>query len=219
MIGWILRIGSFALGNWSRIAIYGALALAAIAVVWGHGYHKGVQKLWDYQVEQAQQTVKLIVKQGAVTERVVTKYIKVKAETIVVERTIEKEVIRYAQDHPGLCLDHQWGRLHDAAALGAVPQPATPADGASGAPEAATALQTVTENYAACLRTAARLDALQEWVEAQKELNPPEAHRTGAPRTALAPADPDPPETTSPEPDAPQAAHTNPQASGLLPTM
>ena len=212
-------IVNFLTGNWTRLIIYGALALAAIAVIWGHGYHKGVQRLWDYQVEQAQQAVKIIVKQGTVTERVVTKYIKVQAKAQIIERTIEKEVVRYAQDHPGLCLDHQWRRLHDAAALGAIPQPATPADGASGAPEAATALQTVTENYARCLRTATRLDALQEWVEAQKSLNPPEAHRTGVPRTALAPAGARPAETASQEPDAPATAYANPQGSGLVPTM
>jgi hypothetical protein len=219
MIGWILRIGGFALGNWQRIAIYGALALAAISIVWGHGYHKGVQRLWDYQVEQAQQAVKIVVKQGAVTERVVTKYIKVQAKAQIIERTIEKEVIRYAETHPGLCLDHQWRRLHDAAALGAIPEPAAPADGASGAPEAATALQAVTGNYAACLRTAARLDALQEWVGAQKSLNPAEISRNGAPRTAAAPAETRAAETALPEPDAPATAYANPQGSGLLPTM
>jgi hypothetical protein len=53
----------------------------------------------------------------------------------------------------------------------------------------------------------------------KKGLNPPEAHRSGVPRTAVAPAAARPAETASPEPDAPQAAHTNPQASGLLPTM
>jgi len=205
MIGWILKIGGFALGNWSRIAIYGALALAAIAVVWGHGYHKGIQRLWDYQVEQAQQTVKMIVKQGAVTERVVTKYIKVKAETVIVERTIEKEVDHYAETHLGLCLDPDWRRLHDAAATGTIPDPAGGAHGEGGAaPTAAQALQTVSTNYAACIRTANRLDALQEWVEGQKRLNPPEAHRTGEPRTALAPAESRPAETASAEPDAPQ---------------
>lgn len=147
-----------------RIGVYALTALLLLGGAAGWGYHRGVQRLWDYQAEQAQLAVKIVTKQGEVTERVVTKYVKVKAEAVVIEKLVEKEVIRYA--NTGHCLDAEWGRLHDAS-TGAVPDASAGTDDASRAPTAAHALQTVTENNARCIRTADRLDALQEWVKGQ----------------------------------------------------
>lgn len=159
--------------DWIRIAVYASLALAIVGLIWGHGYHKGSQRLFDYQVQQAQEAVKVVVKQGEVTERVVTRYVKVKGDTQDVTRTIEKEVVRYAANNSSYCLDADWGRLHDGAALNAVPQAAGPPDGPRGAPTAAGALEAVTESYAACHRTADRLDALQHWVREQHRVTQP----------------------------------------------
>lgn len=159
--------------DWWRIAAYGLAATLAMGSAAGWGYYQGSKKLWDYQAGQAREAVKVVVKQGAATERVVTRYVTLQAQAVIIEKTIEKEVIRYAESHPGLCLDHQWRSLHDGAAAGAIPDPATPADGAGEAPPtAAQALQTVTGNYANCRATARRLDHLQDWVQAQKDLNP-----------------------------------------------
>ena len=166
-----MNLLGFLVGGWQRWIIYGALLLAALAVAAGWGYHRGVLKLYDYQVKQAQQAVKIIVKQGEVTERVVTKFIKVKTEAIIVEKIVEKEVTRYAESNPGYCLDPQWRVLHDRSA-GAIPKAGPEPDGTSGAPLAAEALQTVTENYARCIRTANRLDALQAWVTEQQAVKP-----------------------------------------------
>jgi len=162
---------AFVTGNWARLAIYGLVIVGALATAAGVGYHKGVQRLWDYQVKQAQAAVAIVVQQGKVTERVVHRYIKVKGDAVVVERTVEKEVTRYVETNPGYCLDADWRRLHDAS-TGAVPDPAGRTDGEGrAAPTAAGALQTVTENNARCIRTANRLDALQEWAREQQKLN------------------------------------------------
>jgi len=160
---------AFVSGNWARLTIYGLLIVGALATAAGVGYHKGVQRLWDYQVKQARAAVAIVVKQGKVTERVVTKYITIKAKAQIVERTVEKEVIRYVDKNPGHCLDPEWGRLHDAS-TGAVPDPAGGADDPGRAPTAAEALETVTQNNARCIRTADRLTALQEWVSEQHKL-------------------------------------------------
>ena len=161
---------AFVSGNWARLAIYGLVIVGALATAAGVGYHKGVQRLWDYQVKQARAAVAIVVKQGKVTERVVTKYITIKAKAQIVERTVEKEVIRYVDKNPGHCLDPEWGRLHDAS-TGAVPDPAGGTEDPSRAPTAAEALETVTQNNARCIRTADRLDALQEWVSEQQKVN------------------------------------------------
>lgn len=158
----------FLLGNWQRFALYGALAAAVSALLVGYGYHLGVKQLWDYQAKQATEAVRVAKVQGAVTERVVTKYVKVAGATQTVTNTVKEEVLRYVERNPGSCLDAQWGRLHDAAALDRVPDPESVAHAAAGAPTAAAAVETVTQNYAACHRNADRLKALQEWVTEQE---------------------------------------------------
>lgn len=166
-LGFLLPI----LGNWQRLLLYGTILLAIGTILIGYGYHKGSQRLYEYQADQAKAAVAIVVKQGKATEKIVTRYVKVKGDTQVVTTTIEKEVVRYAESNPGTCLDGAWRRLHDAAATNAVPGPASLADGESRAPPAAAALNTVTENYAACHRTADKLDALQDWVRAHRALD------------------------------------------------
>ncbi len=160
------------LGNWQRILVYAALAVLILSLAELDGYRRGERKLYEYKAEQATKEVAFVTKvlllRGEVTERVVTRYVKVAAKTQVVTNTIEKEVVRYVETNPGYCLDRQWGRLHDAAALDTVPEPASVTDGAGGVPTAAAAIQTVTENYGACFRNAERLTALQAWVREQE---------------------------------------------------
>lgn len=142
--------------------------------LWFQGYKVGASKLEAYRAEQLQQATRINTKRAEVTERVVTKYItKVVPKTEIVTRTVEKEVIRYAESNPGMCLDGAWRVLHDAAAANTVPDPARIPYGAAGAPpRAAEALGTVTENYAGCHRVADRLEALQEWVRGQAGVQP-----------------------------------------------
>lgn len=162
---------AFITGNWMRLAVWGLVIVGALGTAAGVGYHKGVQRLWTYQAEQAKQAVKILLKQGAVTTRVVTKYITIKAKAEVIEREVEKEVIRYVDKNPGHCLDPLWGRLHDASTV-AIPPAGSDPDAEGGAPTAASALETITQNYARCIRTADRLDALQEWVTEQGKVLP-----------------------------------------------
>ncbi len=157
--------------NWYRLAAYGVTAIFALTVAAGMGYHRGVKKLWDYQVAEAKQAVKIVVKQGEVTERVVTKFIQGQDRVRVITNTIKQEVVKYANTTN--CLDADWRRLHDAAAAGVLPQAPGPADAAAGAPTAAVALETTSENYGACHRNADRLNSLQEWVMQQSLVNAP----------------------------------------------
>jgi len=160
------------LGNWQRLVIYGLLIAGVLAASAGWGYMKGVERLYAYQAKQATQAVKIVVKQGAVTERIVERFVKVQGATKIVTQTVEKEVVRYVETNPGPCLDAEWRRLHDAAAANTISTPAGPADGAGGAPSAAEALEAVTASYAACHRTADKLELLQAWVREQSEVRP-----------------------------------------------
>lgn len=163
------RIIDFFTGGIARWLVLGAVLAVAVVMLRMHWVQVGREQILR---ETAVAGVRLVVKQGAVTERVVTKYIKLKAATEIVTQYVEKEVTRYAESNPGYCLDAEWRRVHDAEALNTVPEAAGRPDAEGGAPKAATALATVTANYAACHRTADRLDALQEWAAGQAALAP-----------------------------------------------
>lgn len=155
--------------NWTRIAVYGVVILSAVAVVWMHGYSRGERKLFEYQAEQAQAAVPVIVRQGAVTEKVVTRYrdriVKVNAETV----TIEKEIPVYVPASADCVLSRGWVQLHDAAATRTVPAAPGGVDVTAPAIAASQALQGVVGNYAACHATGEQLIALQAWVRDQYE--------------------------------------------------
>lgn len=102
------------LGSWQRVAIYASLAALLLGMAELDGYRRGEKKLYEYQAEQANAAVAIVTKRGAVTEKVITKYVKVAGKTQVVTNTIEKEVLKYA--NAGTCLDDDWRMLHDAAA-------------------------------------------------------------------------------------------------------
>lgn len=163
-MNFLLSIPTFLAGPYGPLIRIG-LVLVLIATVWISGWVKGSQhgtrKLTDYQAEQATKAIKIMQGRTQVVTKVVTEYVKVAGKTQVVTNTIEKEVVRYADSNTGSCLDARWRVLHDASARNQVPPSPGGTDEASGAPKAAAAIGTVTENYAACNRTADRLDALQ----------------------------------------------------------
>lgn len=160
----------FAAFGWQRYAAYGVVALLIAGLLELDGYRRGERKLWEYQAAQAKAAVPVIVKQGAVTERVVTKYrdriVKVKGDT----EYIEKEVTRYVPPSADPVLPRGWVVLHDAAAVGAVPEAADRVDVAAPGVAASQAIKDVTGNYGACHATALQLAALQDWVRDQYEV-------------------------------------------------
>lgn len=161
-------------GPYALFAKWGVIALlvgAFGAWSWFKGNEHGTAKLTEYIGKQAIEAVRINTARIVATERVRTVYVKVAGETKVVTETVEKEVVKYAEANPGYCLDIGWRRLHDAAADNAIPGAGPGDDGSGGAPKASAAIGTVTANYAACHRTADRLDALQNWVRAQGSVN------------------------------------------------
>lgn len=165
MIGALLA--GFDLTRWLS---WGIAILSLVGAVWFHGYFSGKEKLHDYKAQQAAEAVRVVKLRAASTDRIVTRYIKVKGDTQTITNTIEKEVIRYVETNPGSCLDRRWRWLHDAAAANRVPDTSGKPDGAGEAPTAAEALETVTENYADHHACVDRLDSLQAWVREQQEV-------------------------------------------------
>ena len=148
--------------------------LAAVLALYGWGYWNGrdaVQTRWDAATaKQAVAVAKTMIDQASTTAKIVTKYIRVKGETEIVTRTVEKEVIRYVDAPIPKCgIDPEFERLYDAARR-VVPTPANSTgrldgEGGSGLSLAAV-LQADAEFAGRYFALADRHDALVDWVHA-----------------------------------------------------
>jgi len=118
------------LNPWVLLFIASVLGLA-----WFKGYQTGAGKLEAYRTEQFTAATKINTQRAKVTERVVTRFVEVAGATKVHTEFIEREVADYAETNPaGLCLDADWRRLHDSAALNTVSGPAGSPAGALRTP-------------------------------------------------------------------------------------
>ena len=150
---------------------YRLLALAALGVALvGFGWIKGashIQAQWDAAIQQqALQTATARERHAQATVKVVTRY--VDRVRVVREKgdTIIKEIPVYVpvQADAACSINRGFVRLHDAAAAGELPEPATDADAAAAGIALSTVAGTVVANYQTCHETAEQLRALQEWV-------------------------------------------------------
>ena len=148
-----------------RIVAYIALALALT----GFGFVKGL----DYAAGQVAKAERTALQSVIATERkhvaqvasAAASHEVKRAETRVVYRTIEKEVIRYVQSAPPNCqLPAGWVRLHDAAALSAVPAAPGESDAQPSGFTDVDGLVAVVGNYEACAETRQQLVDLQAWL-------------------------------------------------------
>jgi hypothetical protein len=150
-----------------------ALVLLA-AALFGFGWIKGaghVQAQWDAAVhKQALHTAAVRERQAQATVKVVTQY--VDRVRVVREKgdTIIKEVPVYVpvQADVACTINRGFVRLHDAAAAGELPEPASDADASAAGLALSAVARTVVANYQTCHETAEQLRALQGWVREMK---------------------------------------------------
>ena len=150
---------------------YRLLALAALGLTLvGFGWVKGaghVQAQWDAAVQQqALQAAAVREEQAQATVEVITEY--VDRVRVVREKgdTIIKEVPVYVpvQADAACTINRGFVRLHDAAAAGALPEPARDTDAAAAGIALSAVAGTVATNYQTCHENAEQLRALQTWV-------------------------------------------------------
>ena len=150
---------------------YRLLALAALGLALvGFGWVKGaghVQAQWDAAVQQqALQATAVREEQAQATVEVITEY--VDRVRVVREKgdTIIKEVPVYVpvQADAACTINRGFVRLHDAAAVGALPEPARDTDAAAASIALSAVAGTVATNYQTCHDNAEQLRALQSWV-------------------------------------------------------
>lgn len=156
---------ALALRYWPQIV--GALAVLLIV---GGTYRAGVVHERDRQALAAaqQRELRLRVEERlrAETDRLAADLEAARDQRQVVTRTITREVPRYVREPAPQCADaglHAGGFrvLHDAAAVGVVPDPARVAS--APAVGAADAAGTIADNYAACLDWRAQVIGWQQW--------------------------------------------------------
>lgn len=154
------------------IILYRALAaLSIVAALVGIGWMNGanhVQDKWD-EAKLSETTFATVIryKQADSTVQIVTKYVDRIRTVHVTGDTIIKEVPIYVpSDSPDL--PGGFRVLHDAAAVGELPNPARIAD-ADPVP-AQNLGETIVWNYTTCRATAEQLISLQDWVRKQDEI-------------------------------------------------
>ena len=156
--------------RWGAIAVFVALAFGGVSKCSYTAGRDKVQAQWDASIERGKAKVaELQAKAGQVTERTVTQYV----DRVVTIEGKTREIVRQVPVFvpAGACvLPGSFRLFHDAAAAGAVPDPAGVADAAPV--DAQDVAATVADNYGTCHQTAARLTALQDWVAGQQENNP-----------------------------------------------
>lgn len=164
---------------------YRLLASLAIgAVLFGLGWVKGqdhIQARWDAQVQQqAVQIAEQQQRQAQATVKVVTRY--VDRVRVVREKgqTIVKEVPVYVpvEADAACSVNRGFVRLHDAAAAGDLPEPASDADAAASGVALSAVAETFADNYQTCHENAEQLRALQGWVREMHTSTSPSADPT-----------------------------------------
>ena len=155
------------LGDWQRMVLYGLIAAGVVAGLIGYGYHLGVRQLWEYQAAQARAAIPVVIRQGAVTQKIVTVYrdkiVKVKGDT----EYITKEITKYVPPSADPVLPAGWLLLHDATATRSVPEAAPGVDVTAPAIAASQALKGVIGNYGQYFECAIQLMTLQDWLRHQ----------------------------------------------------
>lgn len=131
-----------------------------------------VQDNWDAAVvKQSLMAAAVKTKQADATVQVVTEYVD-RIQTIrLAGQTIIKEVPVYvpAQADAACVINRGFVRLHDAAATGGIPDPASGPDATPAGIALSTVAGSVADNYQRCHENSEQLTALQAWISEMKK--------------------------------------------------
>lgn len=105
----------------AKVVAAGLVLIAAFVTGLVYGMRLEGKEHAEYVAQQAAAAVAIVTRQGATTTRWRTRYVDVATQSQQAAQAIQSEVQGYA--NAGACLDPTWVRLHDAAALGALPRP------------------------------------------------------------------------------------------------
>lgn len=151
---------------WSKYVAYGVLAVS----LFGYGYIKGQANVYDNLVDN---TAKVIIKQGKVTTKIITKYIKVKEKQKPIEEEIKHEGQAYTIDFgdSGHFFNNRYVRLHDASVEGSVPPLSSGDDREASRVSEARQLEIAIHNNIVGRKWKLLAETCENWAKEQEELN------------------------------------------------
>lgn len=118
-------------------------------------------KISQLETKAAQKTVQVV-------DRVVTKVIKVKGDTKEIIKNVPVYITK--EDDSGCDIPNSFVQLHDMAAKGEVPNPASVPNAGTSDIKLSGVTTTVSENYGTCREIREKYLGLQEWVREQEKL-------------------------------------------------
>jgi hypothetical protein len=161
----MFNLSNFVLPPWAKYAT----AVALVAVVWGHGYVKGIERTND---RIAVADTKIIYKQGKVTTKVITKYVKVKEKQEKVEEQIKNEGQSYAIKFPdNYNFNNEYVRLFNMSVTGEVSTLPKGTGGEASGVTPATQLDVSIHNHKVARDWKRVAETCEAWVKEQEELN------------------------------------------------
>ena len=155
---------SVVLPVWLKPVLY----LSAVMLIWFHGYVTGLQHAYK---AEAIEVPKIIYKQGQVTTKVITKYIKIKEKQQVVNKEIKDEgdayAIKFTND--SYHFNNEFVRLFDASVEGSVPPLSSGEPGDSTTVTVPEVLKASINNNAVAHYWETRAEACEEWAATQEK--------------------------------------------------
>jgi len=150
---------------WAKYVVGAAL----VASVYGYAYVQGLQSAGE---KAARVETKIIVKQGEVTTKVITKYIKIKEKQKIEQEKTVNEGKQYAIQFPDTYhFNNEFVRLYDQSVKGSIPPLSDRERGESSTVSVPEVLQLSINNNLAGREWQLRAETCETWVKEQEELN------------------------------------------------
>lgn len=160
-----MNLNNLILPSYIKYIAYGALAVATFS----YGYIKGQSNAFDNQVTTSE---KVIIKQGKVTTKIITKYIKVKEEQDKTDEEIKNEGQAYGIKFPSdYYFNNEYVRLHDSSVTGKLSTLSSGDAGQTSGVSVARQLEVAINNNIAGRQWKERAQLCEEWAKEQEELN------------------------------------------------
>jgi len=155
---------NFVLPFWVK---YVAIAVLA-TVIYGWGYTNGLQKVYK---EQANAVPQIVYKQGKVTTKVITKYIKIKEKQDKIDKEIRNEGNSYAIRFPddSYTFNNEFVRLYDNSITGSVSTLSSREPAGDSGVSVSEAVPVMVENNIIGRQWKQRALQCEEWAKTQEE--------------------------------------------------
>lgn len=159
-------LNNIILPPWAKYVALGVLILTTF----GYGYIKGQANAYEKGLSES---VRVVTLQGKTTQKVITKYVKVKEKQKPIDEEIKHEGQAYAIDFANskYFFNNRYVRLHDASVEGSVPPLPSGDDGETSRVSEARQLEVAVHNNIVGREWKLLAETCEAWAKKQEELN------------------------------------------------